>query len=151
MEVLGTFRCLAVVLSYTVYFCMLMQIVCVYCRTGSLDFMVVMAVYSWWLVILSSVLLYSHLALFAYCHLKSVEYYSLILVVISNVTDIYSMCVSGWVSCACSSLKEAEQEELEPGKAVHYTWTEPTGSRELCWKCGTYSGKLKSEKVLSCT
>uniref|UniRef100_A0A8C9YX24 Vacuolar protein sorting 13 homolog A n=1 Tax=Sander lucioperca TaxID=283035 RepID=A0A8C9YX24_SANLU len=45
-----------------------------------------------------------------------------------------------------SSLKEAEQEELEPGKAVHYTWTEPTGSRELCWKCGTYSGKLKSEK-----
>ncbi|XP_035848434.1 vacuolar protein sorting-associated protein 13A isoform X2 [Sander lucioperca] len=47
-----------------------------------------------------------------------------------------------------SSLKEAEQEELEPGKAVHYTWTEPTGSRELCWKCGTYSGKLKSEKDL---
>ncbi|XP_039659094.1 vacuolar protein sorting-associated protein 13A [Perca fluviatilis] len=47
-----------------------------------------------------------------------------------------------------SSQKEAEQEELEPGKAVHYTWTEPTGSRELCWKCGTYSGKLKSEKDL---
>lgn len=47
-----------------------------------------------------------------------------------------------------SSQKEAEQEELEAGKAVHYTWTEPTGSRELCWKCGTYSGKLKSEEDL---
>lgn len=47
-----------------------------------------------------------------------------------------------------SSQKEAEQEELEAGKAVHYTWTEPTGSRELFWKCGTYSGKLKSEEVL---
>uniref|UniRef100_A0A8C4FEN5 Vacuolar protein sorting 13 homolog A n=1 Tax=Dicentrarchus labrax TaxID=13489 RepID=A0A8C4FEN5_DICLA len=38
-----------------------------------------------------------------------------------------------------SSQKEAEQEELEAGKAVHYTWTEPTGSRELFWKCGTYN------------
>lgn len=47
-----------------------------------------------------------------------------------------------------SSQKEAEQEELEAGKAVHYTWTEPTGSRELFWKCGTYYGKLKSEEVL---
>ncbi|XP_074493929.1 intermembrane lipid transfer protein VPS13A isoform X2 [Sebastes fasciatus] len=47
-----------------------------------------------------------------------------------------------------SSQKEAEQEELEAGKAVHYTWSEPTGSRELYWKCGTYSGKLKSEKDL---
>ncbi|XP_072243960.1 intermembrane lipid transfer protein VPS13A isoform X1 [Leuresthes tenuis] len=47
-----------------------------------------------------------------------------------------------------SSQKEAEQEELEAGKAVHYTWTEPTGSRELCWKCGTYSGKLSTEKDL---
>uniref|UniRef100_A0A8C4FH35 Vacuolar protein sorting 13 homolog A n=1 Tax=Dicentrarchus labrax TaxID=13489 RepID=A0A8C4FH35_DICLA len=45
-----------------------------------------------------------------------------------------------------SSQKEAEQEELEAGKAVHYTWTEPTGSRELFWKCGTYSGKLKCEE-----
>ncbi|KAM7018715.1 intermembrane lipid transfer protein VPS13A isoform 2-T2 [Tautogolabrus adspersus] len=45
-----------------------------------------------------------------------------------------------------SSQKEAEQEELEAGKAVHYTWTEPTGSRELCWRCGPYSGKLKSEE-----
>uniref|UniRef100_A0A4W6GAF9 Vacuolar protein sorting 13 homolog A n=1 Tax=Lates calcarifer TaxID=8187 RepID=A0A4W6GAF9_LATCA len=42
-----------------------------------------------------------------------------------------------------SSQKATEQEELEPGKAVHYTWAEPTGSRELCWTCGTYSGKLK--------
>ncbi|XP_051279372.1 vacuolar protein sorting-associated protein 13A isoform X1 [Dicentrarchus labrax] len=47
-----------------------------------------------------------------------------------------------------SSQKEAEQEELEAGKAVHYTWTEPTGSRELFWKCGTYSGKLKCEEDL---
>ncbi|KAM6944423.1 intermembrane lipid transfer protein VPS13A isoform 1-T1 [Lycodopsis pacificus] len=47
-----------------------------------------------------------------------------------------------------SQKKEAEQEELEAGKAVHYTWTEPTGSRELCWKCGTYSGKLKTEEDL---
>ncbi|KAK7933821.1 hypothetical protein WMY93_004717 [Mugilogobius chulae] len=36
--------------------------------------------------------------------------------------------------------------ELEPGKAVYYTWTQPTGSRELCWKCGPYSGKLESVK-----
>ncbi|XP_030592859.1 intermembrane lipid transfer protein VPS13A isoform X2 [Archocentrus centrarchus] len=47
-----------------------------------------------------------------------------------------------------SSQKEMEHKELEAGKAVHYTWTEPTGSRELCWKCGTYSGKLKSEEDL---
>ncbi|XP_042276726.1 vacuolar protein sorting-associated protein 13A isoform X1 [Thunnus maccoyii] len=47
-----------------------------------------------------------------------------------------------------SSQKATEQEELEPGKAVHYTWAEPTGSRELCWKCGSYSGKLKSEEDL---
>ncbi|KAM9858498.1 intermembrane lipid transfer protein VPS13A [Aulostomus maculatus] len=47
-----------------------------------------------------------------------------------------------------SSQKEIEQEELEAGKAVHYTWAEPTGSRELCWKCGSYSGKLKSEEDL---
>ncbi|XP_047447117.1 vacuolar protein sorting-associated protein 13A isoform X3 [Mugil cephalus] len=45
-----------------------------------------------------------------------------------------------------SSQKETEQEELEAGKAVHYTWTEPTGSRELCWKCGEYSGTLKNEE-----
>ncbi|XP_062237859.1 vacuolar protein sorting-associated protein 13A isoform X1 [Platichthys flesus] len=47
-----------------------------------------------------------------------------------------------------SSQKSIEQEELEPGRAVHYTWAEPTGSRELCWTCGTYSGKLKSEEDL---
>lgn len=70
------------------------------------------------------------------------------LVVLSDVSDTYNMCVFGWVSCFCSSQKEAEQEQLEAGKAVHYTWTEPTGSRELCWKCGSYSGKLKSEEVL---
>ncbi|XP_068165987.1 intermembrane lipid transfer protein VPS13A [Antennarius striatus] len=47
-----------------------------------------------------------------------------------------------------STQKLTEQEELEAGKAVHYTWAEPTGSRELCWNCGTYSGKLKSEEDL---
>ncbi|XP_051807014.1 vacuolar protein sorting-associated protein 13A isoform X1 [Acanthochromis polyacanthus] len=47
-----------------------------------------------------------------------------------------------------SSQKEMEQEELEAGKAVHYTWTQPTGSRELCWTCGTYGGKLRSEEDL---
>uniref|UniRef100_A0A672HME5 Vacuolar protein sorting 13 homolog A n=1 Tax=Salarias fasciatus TaxID=181472 RepID=A0A672HME5_SALFA len=47
-----------------------------------------------------------------------------------------------------SSQKVTEQENLDPGKAVHYTWTEPTGSRELCWSCGSYSGKLKSEEDL---
>ncbi|XP_037536948.1 vacuolar protein sorting-associated protein 13A [Nematolebias whitei] len=47
-----------------------------------------------------------------------------------------------------SSQMETESEELEAGKAVHYTWTEPTGSRELCWKCGNYSGKLKNEEDL---
>uniref|UniRef100_A0A3Q3JC42 Vacuolar protein sorting 13 homolog A n=1 Tax=Monopterus albus TaxID=43700 RepID=A0A3Q3JC42_MONAL len=46
-----------------------------------------------------------------------------------------------------SSQKETEQEELGAGRAVYYTWAEPTGSRELCWKCGTYSGKLRSEEV----
>ena len=48
---------------------------------------------------------------------------------------------------ACSSQKETEKEELEPGKAVYYTWAEPTGSRELRWTCGSYHGKLKSEEV----
>ncbi|XP_068995248.1 intermembrane lipid transfer protein VPS13A isoform X2 [Embiotoca jacksoni] len=47
-----------------------------------------------------------------------------------------------------SSQKETEKKDLEAGKAVHYTWTEPTGSRELCWKCSTYSGKLRSEEDL---
>uniref|UniRef100_A0A3Q2Y8Q4 Uncharacterized protein n=1 Tax=Hippocampus comes TaxID=109280 RepID=A0A3Q2Y8Q4_HIPCM len=41
----------------------------------------------------------------------------------------------------------AEVEEVQAGKAVHYTWAKPTGSRELCWRCGKYSGKLKSEEV----
>lgn len=52
------------------------------------------------------------------------------------------------VSFSCSSQKVTEQQELEPGKAVHYTWAEPTGSRELCWKCGSYSGVLKNEEVI---
>lgn len=66
-------------------------------------------------------------------------------------TDKFGVCVCvcfGGVFCACSSQKLEQQEELEAGKAVHYTWAEPTGSRELSWKCGSYSGKLKSEEVL---
>ncbi|AWP07199.1 putative vacuolar protein sorting-associated protein 13A [Scophthalmus maximus] len=47
-----------------------------------------------------------------------------------------------------SSQEITEQEELEPGRAVHYTWAKPTGSRELCWNCGTYNGTLKSEEDL---
>lgn len=46
-----------------------------------------------------------------------------------------------------SSHNELEGQELEPGKALYYTWREPTGSRELCWHCGNYSGSLKSEEV----
>lgn len=45
-----------------------------------------------------------------------------------------------------SSQKKTEKEELEAGKAVHYTWTEPSGSRQLCWNCAGYSGKLKCEE-----
>uniref|UniRef100_A0A669F4A6 Vacuolar protein sorting 13 homolog A n=1 Tax=Oreochromis niloticus TaxID=8128 RepID=A0A669F4A6_ORENI len=44
-----------------------------------------------------------------------------------------------------SSQKKAEHEELEAGKAVYYTWTEPTGSRALSWKCSTYNGTLKKD------
>uniref|UniRef100_A0A673CPI7 Vacuolar protein sorting 13 homolog A n=1 Tax=Sphaeramia orbicularis TaxID=375764 RepID=A0A673CPI7_9TELE len=46
-------------------------------------------------------------------------------------------------------LSSLGEEELEAGKAVYYTWTEPTGSRELCWKCGCYNGKLKSEENMN--
>lgn len=49
---------------------------------------------------------------------------------------------------AYSSQKEIEEEELEAGKAVYYTWTDPSGSRELSWTWGPYSGALKSEEVL---
>lgn len=97
-----------------------------------------------YIVLCFTVTLYSCLSSFASCHLKSVEHYFWSF---GDVADAYSMCVFGWVSCVCSSQKEAEHEQLEAGKAVHYTWTEPTGSRELCWKCGSYSGKLKSEEV----
>uniref|UniRef100_A0A3B3URY5 Vacuolar protein sorting 13 homolog A n=1 Tax=Poecilia latipinna TaxID=48699 RepID=A0A3B3URY5_9TELE len=47
-----------------------------------------------------------------------------------------------------SSLKELEWENLDAGKAVYYTWTEPTGSRELSWKHGRNQGELKVEKEL---
>uniref|UniRef100_A0A665TDV3 Vacuolar protein sorting 13 homolog A n=1 Tax=Echeneis naucrates TaxID=173247 RepID=A0A665TDV3_ECHNA len=46
------------------------------------------------------------------------------------------------------TLQFYQRWELEAGKAVYYTWAEPTGSRELCWACGPDSGKLKSDKVL---
>ncbi|XP_017269300.1 vacuolar protein sorting-associated protein 13A isoform X2 [Kryptolebias marmoratus] len=47
-----------------------------------------------------------------------------------------------------SSQVEAESEELEAGKAVYYTWNKPTGSRELCWRCSGYTGKLNNEEDL---
>ncbi|CAL8249330.1 unnamed protein product [Merluccius merluccius] len=45
-----------------------------------------------------------------------------------------------------SSQSESERQELAPGEALYYTWAEPTGSRELCWHCGSYSGSLKNEE-----
>uniref|UniRef100_A0A8C9TCT1 Vacuolar protein sorting 13 homolog A n=1 Tax=Scleropages formosus TaxID=113540 RepID=A0A8C9TCT1_SCLFO len=41
---------------------------------------------------------------------------------------------------------QKEKDELAPGKAVYYTWAEPTGSRILKWKCGKHTGELKSEE-----
>ncbi|XP_014027654.1 vacuolar protein sorting-associated protein 13A isoform X1 [Salmo salar] len=43
---------------------------------------------------------------------------------------------------------QKEKDKLSPGKAVYYTWAEPTGSRSLAWQCGSYSGELKSEEDL---
>ncbi|TRY91754.1 hypothetical protein DNTS_026184, partial [Danionella cerebrum] len=43
---------------------------------------------------------------------------------------------------------QAEMAELTPGQAVYYTWSEPTGSRTISWRCGKYSGELKSEEDL---
>ena len=48
--------------------------------------------------------------------------------------------------CVCPS-SQKERDSLEPGRAVYYTWAEPTGSRQLKWTCGPYSGELKSEEV----
>ncbi|XP_058245185.1 vacuolar protein sorting-associated protein 13A isoform X2 [Hemibagrus wyckioides] len=47
---------------------------------------------------------------------------------------------------SCS--QKLEMDELGPGKAVYYTWAEPTGSRVLCWSWGPYSGELKNEEDL---
>lgn len=47
-----------------------------------------------------------------------------------------------------SSQHQAEKEDLEPGKAVYYTWAEPTGSRQLCWDCGGYNGTVRNEEDL---
>ncbi|XP_072538496.1 intermembrane lipid transfer protein VPS13A isoform X2 [Salminus brasiliensis] len=41
-----------------------------------------------------------------------------------------------------------EKAELGPGRAVYYTWAEPTGSRVLRWSWGPYSGELKNEEDL---
>ncbi|XP_023658646.1 intermembrane lipid transfer protein VPS13A isoform X2 [Paramormyrops kingsleyae] len=43
---------------------------------------------------------------------------------------------------------QKEKDELGPGKAVYYSWAEPTGSRILKWKCGKYSGELRNEEDL---
>ncbi|XP_039606495.1 vacuolar protein sorting-associated protein 13A isoform X2 [Polypterus senegalus] len=42
--------------------------------------------------------------------------------------------------------KEKEKLELHPGKAVYYTWTNPTKSRILKWKCGKITGELHPEQ-----
>uniref|UniRef100_A0A8C8IVL6 Vacuolar protein sorting 13 homolog A n=1 Tax=Oncorhynchus tshawytscha TaxID=74940 RepID=A0A8C8IVL6_ONCTS len=42
---------------------------------------------------------------------------------------------------------QKEKDKLSPGKAMYYTWAEPTGSRSLAWQCGSYSGELRSEEV----
>uniref|UniRef100_A0A8B9KS96 Vacuolar protein sorting 13 homolog A n=1 Tax=Astyanax mexicanus TaxID=7994 RepID=A0A8B9KS96_ASTMX len=44
------------------------------------------------------------------------------------------------------SSHQQEKEELAPGRAVYYTWAEPTGSRVLRWSWGPYSGELKNEE-----
>uniref|UniRef100_A0A674DPS1 Vacuolar protein sorting 13 homolog A n=1 Tax=Salmo trutta TaxID=8032 RepID=A0A674DPS1_SALTR len=41
---------------------------------------------------------------------------------------------------------QKEKDKLSPGKAMYYTWAEPSGSRSLAWQCGSYSGELKSEE-----
>ncbi|XP_031686198.1 vacuolar protein sorting-associated protein 13A isoform X2 [Oncorhynchus kisutch] len=43
---------------------------------------------------------------------------------------------------------QKEKDKLSPGKAMYYTWAEPTGSRSLAWQCGSYSGELRSEEDL---
>ncbi|XP_028980284.2 vacuolar protein sorting-associated protein 13A isoform X3 [Esox lucius] len=43
---------------------------------------------------------------------------------------------------------QKEKETLHPGKAVYYTWAEPTGSRSLAWHCGSHTGELKNEEDL---
>lgn len=98
------------------------------------------------IVVCSTVTLWCRLSSFIFSHWSDVTW---LIAAVNNVCFLMkAVCACGWVSCACSSQKETEQEELKAGKAVYYTWTEPTGSRELCWKCGSYSGKLKSEEVL---
>uniref|UniRef100_A0A4W5L2E6 Vacuolar protein sorting 13 homolog A n=1 Tax=Hucho hucho TaxID=62062 RepID=A0A4W5L2E6_9TELE len=46
------------------------------------------------------------------------------------------------------SSSQKEKDKLSPGKAVYYTWAEPTGSRSLAWQCGSYSGELKISPIL---
>lgn len=149
-EVFGTFQCLAVVLSYTLIFLSVYWNVCL-CILSDRYFWLDGCHCSRFLVaglrhvvLYFTVTLYRRLSFFAYCHLKSVNHCFLIFSIWVMLL-IYTVCL--YLLCVRSSQKEAEQEELQAGKAVHYTWTEPTGSRELCWKCGSYSGKLKSEEV----
>lgn len=55
---------------------------------------------------------------------------------------ILTCCLSHSVSS-----QKLEMDELGPGRAVYYTWAEPTGSRVLRWSWGPYSGELKNEQV----
>lgn len=54
-----------------------MGTVCVFCQTGTLDWMLVLVAGLCYIVLCFTVTLYSHLSLFASCHLKSAEYYFL--------------------------------------------------------------------------
>lgn len=147
---MGTFGYWLLYCHIMSYFCLFLGNFYVLCQAGTLDWMVVMAINSWWLasVILSSASLLPPSVIVCFLSYQIKGFFFLdFSVFVCYVTDTYSMCLCGWLPCMCSSQKEVEQEELDPGRAMHYTWAEPTGSRELCWKCGSYSGKLKSEEV----
>uniref|UniRef100_A0A8C7Q7C0 Vacuolar protein sorting 13 homolog A n=1 Tax=Oncorhynchus mykiss TaxID=8022 RepID=A0A8C7Q7C0_ONCMY len=40
---------------------------------------------------------------------------------------------------------QKEKDKLSPGKAVYYTWAEPTGSRSLAWQCGIVEAFFASD------
>uniref|UniRef100_H3AXY1 Vacuolar protein sorting 13 homolog A n=1 Tax=Latimeria chalumnae TaxID=7897 RepID=H3AXY1_LATCH len=44
------------------------------------------------------------------------------------------------------SATKLKEDSLDPGKAVFYTWPDPSGSRKLSWKCGKNKGELSQEQ-----